>query len=44
MRLIEVLPDYETKRFSHPPVLGSDENKIIFKLDPLSRFCERNFK
>lgn len=36
MRLIEVLPDYEAKRFSRPPVLSSDERKIVFKLDPLS--------
>ncbi|OJY11825.1 MAG: hypothetical protein BGO90_13935 [Legionella sp. 40-6] len=35
MRLIEVLPDYEAKRFSRPPVLSSDERKIVFKLDPL---------
>ena len=35
MRLIEVLPDYEAKRFSRPPVLSLNERKIAFKLDPL---------
>ena len=33
MRLIEVLPDYEAKRFSRPPVLTTDDRKKYFKLD-----------
>ncbi len=33
MRLIEVLPDYEAKRFSRPPVLTSDDRKKYFKID-----------
>lgn len=33
MRLIEVLPDYEAKRFSRPPVMTSDDRKKYFKID-----------
>lgn len=33
MRLIEVLPDYEAKRFARPPVLTSDDRKKYFKID-----------
>lgn len=31
MRLIEMLPDYEAKRFSRPPMLTSDDRKKYFK-------------
>jgi len=33
MRLIEVLPDYEAKRFSRPPIMTSDDRKKYFKID-----------
>ena len=33
MRLIEVLPDHEAKRFSRPPSLTSDDRKKYFKID-----------
>lgn len=33
MRLIEVLPAYEAKRFSRPPVLTGDDRKKYFKMD-----------
>ena len=42
MRLIEVLPDYEAKRFSRPPVLTSDDQKKYFKIDdPLRELMEK---
>ncbi len=31
MRLIEVLPDYEAKRFSRSPTLTNDDRKNISK-------------
>jgi len=37
MRLIEVLPDYEAKRFSRPPVMTSDDRKKYFKIDDAIR-------
>lgn len=33
MRLIEVLPNYEAKRFDKPPVLTHDERKSCFQVD-----------
>jgi TnpA family transposase/uncharacterized FlaG/YvyC family protein len=33
MRLIEVLPDYEAKRFSRPPTLSNNEQKHYLRLD-----------
>jgi len=33
MRLIEVLPNYEAKRFDKPPVLTQDERKSCFQVD-----------
>ena len=33
MRLIEVLPKYEAKRFDRPPVFSNEERKLVFKLD-----------
>lgn len=33
MRLIEVWPDYEAKRFNRPPVMTSDDRKNYFKID-----------
>ena len=33
MRLIEVLPNYEAKRFDKPPVLTQDERKSCFQID-----------
>ena len=33
MRLIEVLPDYEAKRFGRPPALTSEDRKKCFKID-----------
>ena len=33
MRLIEVLPDYEAKRFSRPPAMTTDDRKKYFKID-----------
>lgn len=33
MRLIEVLPDYEVKRFSRSPTLTNDDRKKYFKID-----------
>lgn len=33
MRLIEVLPDYEVKRFSRSPEMTNDDRKKYFKID-----------
>ena len=33
MRLIEVLPDYEAKKFDKPPTLSNDEQQHYFRLD-----------
>jgi len=33
MRLMEVLPDYEAKKFDKPPTLSNDEQKHYFRLD-----------
>jgi hypothetical protein len=42
MRLIEVLPDYEAKRFSRPPALTSDDRKKYFKIeDPIRELIEK---
>ena len=42
MRLIDVLPDYEAKRFSRPPVLMSDDRKKYFKIDaPIRELIEK---
>lgn len=42
MRLIDVLPDYEAKRFGRPPLLTSDERKKYFKIDdPIRAFIEK---
>jgi TnpA family transposase len=34
MRLMQVLPDYESKRFNRVPVLSEADRKTYFKLDP----------
>ena len=41
MSLIEVLPDYEAKRFDKPPTLSNDEQKHYFRLDdPISELIK----
>ncbi len=41
MSLIEVLPDYEAKRFDKPPTLSNDEQKHYFRLDdPISKLIK----
>ncbi len=37
MRLIEVLPDYEAKRFARPPMLTSADRQKYFKIDDTIR-------
>ena len=44
MRLIEVLPEYEAKRFGRPPVLTSDDCKKYFKIDDSIRVCVEKTK
>ncbi|MBA2655926.1 MAG: Tn3 family transposase [Tatlockia sp.] len=44
MRLIEVLPAHESKRFNRPPVLNNDERKIHFKVDESIRSAVENTK
>lgn len=44
MRLLEVLPDYEVKRFSRSPALTNDDRKKYFKIDDLVRDAVKKTK
>lgn len=44
MRLMDVLPDYEVKRFNRPPSFNSEERKTYFKIDEPIRQAIENTK
>lgn len=44
MRLLEVLPDYEVKRFNCPPLLSTDDHKHYFRLDEIMAGFIKNAK
>jgi TnpA family transposase len=44
MRLLEILPDYEVKRFNRPPLLSSGDHKNLFRLDEVMASLIKNAK